>query len=85
MGLDGAAVELNQAPHKRQTQPQAADGILTRRLNTRKDVEDAGQRLWREADPIIGDREDCIVALLTESDANASMLGGIFGGVIEKV
>ena len=58
MRLNGAAMELDEPPDQRKTQPQAAHRISAGRVHPRKDVEHAGQRLWREADAVIRDREN---------------------------
>jgi hypothetical protein len=51
------------------------------RAKTSKTLDSA----WREADAIVRHRENRMTAFLMEGDANAPMLGGVFGGVIEKV
>ena len=62
LGRDGPAVHLDQPLHKRQPDAEPARRALDAPVHLGEHVEDAGQCLGGDADPVVADRDDDVLA-----------------------
>ena len=85
MGLDGAAVHLDQSLHQRQADAESALGALQGTVHLREHVEDAGQHLCRNADAGVLDPDQHMVALPLGGHPNATALVHVLGSVVQQV
>ena len=73
LGRDGAAVHLDQPLDQRQPDAQAAGGALDAPVHLAEHVEDAAERLGRDADPVVADGDDDLRSLAARRRARCAL------------
>ena len=82
---DVAAVQLDEAAHQRQAQPQAALRAVRGALGLGKQVKHAGLQLRFDADAVILHMHGHLPILQLHGDLELATVRGVFGRVIEQV
>ena len=85
LGRDRAAVHLDQPLDQRQPDAEAAGGPLDAPVHLGEHVEDAAQRLGRDADPVVADGDDDLLAAPLGGEPDVPAARGVLGAVGEQV
>ena len=85
VGLDAPAVHLHELADQGQADAQPPLRSVERAIDLDEQVEDAGDHLGADADPVVADAEDDLVGLACHLQADAAAFLGVLRGVVEQV
>lgn len=85
LDFDVPAMGLHDPPRGGEAQADAGNVAVASILQTMEGLEETRELLPVDADPFVGDRDPCLVAVLGQHDADAAALGRVLDGVVEEV
>jgi surface antigen len=78
-------MQIDQTPHKRQTNPQAAVFAIRGSVLLNKRFEHASQQCRWDADPRIADRDHSFVTFSSDLQPDLPAHFRVFGGIIQQI